>query len=67
MCGSARTGKAMLSESSLEMTLRLHLSTRAFSVRAFRFSALRVREKIKFVFVGVVASSFAQNARDDER
>ena len=65
MCGSARTGKAMLS--SLEKSLRLHLSARAFSVRGFRFSTLRVQEKKKFVGVGTVASSFPQNARDDER
>ena len=67
MCGSARTGKVLLSESSSEKSLRLHLSTHAFSVRAFRFSALRVRDKIKFVGVDTVESSFPHNARDVER
>ena len=66
MCASARTGKVMFSSSS-EKSLRLHLSTRAFSVRAFRFSALRVQDKIKFVGVDTVVSSFPQNARDVER
>ena len=66
MSASARTGKAMFSSSS-ETSLRLPLSTRAFSVQAFRFSALCVQDKIKFVGVDTVASSFPQNARDVER
>lgn len=66
MCASARTGKAMFSSSSGK-SLRLHLSTRAFSVRAFRFSALRVRDKIKlFSGVDTVASSFLQGTLKDK-